>query len=83
MNRKLFKFHYKVRYKNIGAENEICAVTLVNPIDAGKISPNRHEISEIKSVDLPAFIIDLKENKNQYTPWLFFAVERMIEGQLL
>jgi isopentenyl-diphosphate delta-isomerase len=79
----LFKFRYKAEYKNVGAENEICAVVAVNNTDGAKLSPNPNEVSEMKSMDLRAFMDDLKENKNRYTPWLMFAVEHMIERQLL
>ncbi len=43
--------------------SEICAVSVVNTIDTANISPNRNEISEIRSVDLPSFMDDLREDK--------------------
>ena len=46
--------------------SEICAVSVVNTIDTANISPNRNEISEIKSVALPSFMNDLTEDKTVY-----------------
>jgi isopentenyldiphosphate isomerase len=46
--------------------SEICAVSVVNTIDTANISPNRNEISEIRSVDLPSFMDDLRQDKKVY-----------------
>ena len=46
--------------------SEICAVSVVNTMDTANISPNRNEISEIRSVDLPSFMDDLREDKKVY-----------------
>jgi isopentenyl-diphosphate delta-isomerase len=79
----LFKFRYHVKYKNIGSENEICAVTMANNIDTDRILLNDSEISAVKTISFPLLMEDLKKNKHLYTPWLTLAVERiMIHSEL-
>jgi isopentenyl-diphosphate Delta-isomerase len=73
----LFKFHYKVRYKDIGIENEICAVMMVNGIDKEKIFPRDGEISGIKTIAPHTLMNDLLRDRNRYTPWLILALEHM------
>lgn len=73
----LFKFHYKVRYGNIGTENEICAVMVVNGVDTDKIFLDSNEISEIEPINLHVLMDDFRKNKQIYTPWLILAIERM------
>ncbi len=73
----LFKFQYYVRYGEIGSENEICAVTIVDNIDTDKLSINREEISTVKTMSLQALMEDLAKNKEMYTPWLILAMENM------
>jgi isopentenyl-diphosphate delta-isomerase len=73
----LFKFRYFVRYKNIGAENEICGVIMVNGIDTGRIFPDSNEISDIKFISTQVLIEDFKKNGNEYTPWLILAMNHM------
>lgn len=73
----LFKFRYHVRYKNVGSENEICAVAVANNIETDRILLNDNEISAIKTISLSSLMEDLKKNKHLYTPWLILAVEQM------
>jgi isopentenyl-diphosphate delta-isomerase len=79
----LFKFRYYVRYKNIGAENEICGVTVAEGIDIGKIFPDSKEISDIKFVSKQVLINDFRKNENKYTPWLILAMNHMNTRQIL
>ena len=73
----LFKFHYKVRYKNTGIENEICAVMMVNGINKEKVFPSRSEISDIKTIAPQTLMNDFLRDRNKYTPWLILALEHM------
>lgn len=75
--RYLFKFRYKTGYKNIGTENEICAVTAVNGIDPYEIFADRNEVSDVKTVNFKRLADDLMLNGNEYTPWLILALEHM------
>ena len=79
----LFKFHYTVGYRDIGAENEICAITEVKGIESGWIFPDPDEISEIRTIAPGLLIGEMAENRDIYTPWLIIAVERMRENGFL
>jgi isopentenyl-diphosphate Delta-isomerase len=79
----LFKFRYYVSYKNIGTENEICGVTMVDSINTGKIFPDSKEISDIKFINKRVLIDDFRKNENQYTPWLILAIAHMNKRQIL
>jgi len=67
-----------VKYKNIGSENEICAVTVADNIDTDRILLDESEISAVKTISFPLLLEDLKKNKHLYTPWLTLAAERMM-----
>ena len=77
----LFKFRYHARYKDIGAEHEICAVTAVSGIDAETLTPDRDEISEIRTIRLNALMDEISKDSDSYTPWLVLAILR--RGQSL
>lgn len=79
--RYLFKFHYKVGYRDKGTENEICAVTRVDGIDERDLSPAPSEISEIRTIRLDDLARETEgsRNRHEYVPWLILAVERMSE----
>jgi len=79
----LFKFRYKAGYKNIGAENEICAVIAVNNTDGAKLSPNHNEVSEMKSMDLRAFMDDLKENEQGSREFIYALVREALENRTM
>ena len=72
----LFKFHYQISYKNIGSENEICAVLKVKI--SNKISPNPEEISDYKWMDIENFKKDLNKNPEKYAPWLKIGFEKYL-----
>lgn len=79
----LFKFQYRVGYMDIGAENEICAVTATKSVEAAMLIPDPEEISEIKVIDLQSLVRDMQVNGHIYAPWLVLAVEHMAERNLL
>jgi isopentenyl-diphosphate delta-isomerase len=79
----LFKFHYAARYKDIGSENEICAVTIVNGIDGERLFPNTDEISDIRYITMGKLIDGLVRNRDHYTPWLRLAAEHMKKEGML
>ena len=70
------KFKYSVRYKNIGAENEICAI-LAGSIGNKKIKPNKKEIADWKWIDLKRVKVDIRKNSKKYTPWLKIGLKRI------
>jgi len=62
------KFQYKSRYKNIGSENEICAV-LAGRYN-GVVNPNPGEIAEWKWIEIKSLKKEITKNPQHYTPWL-------------
>lgn len=67
----LFKFQYQARYKDIGSENELCAV-FIGKTDA-PISANPAEIAQWQYIDLPTLDRQLQTRPYLYTPW--FQIE--------
>lgn len=74
----LFKFRYHIRYKDVGAENEICAV-LSATLDS--IFPNEDEVSEYKFISIDALARDVKLNEQHYAPWFLIAFEKWLGMQ--
>jgi isopentenyl-diphosphate delta-isomerase len=79
----LFKFQYHAKYKDVGSENEICAVTLVRGVDTGTIFPNRAEIASVRTITQRALAEDITKNPGAYTPWLILALEHINEQGLI
>ena len=69
------KFQYQSRYKNVGSENEVCAL-LVGRYD-GKVKPNPDEIDSYEWVDFEELKKDVKENPKKYTPWLMIGLKKI------
>jgi isopentenyl-diphosphate delta-isomerase len=78
-----FKFRYRAEYRNIGTEQEICAVTIVRGVTADAFLPNRSEISAVRTADLKALIDEIRGDGKQYTPWLILALEHISERPIL
>jgi isopentenyl-diphosphate delta-isomerase len=75
--RYLFKFRYNARYKNIGSENEICAVTVVDDVDDNRMVPDRNEISDVRAVAMQDLLDEVRGDRTDFTPWLILALEHM------
>ena len=73
----LFKFQYKIGYKDLGTEHEICAVLKVSGIDPDVINPNNEEISEVKFVDPQILLNKFSDNKMSYAPWFILAMKHL------
>lgn len=71
----LFKFHYQAKYKDIGSENEMCAL-LVGKYN-GKVKPNKQEVADYKWISLDELKKDIKKNPSKYAPWLKIALEKI------
>ena len=69
----LTKFQYQARYKNIGSENEVCAL-LVGKYN-GQVAPNPKEVAEWKWIDIKTLKKDLAKNPKKYCPWLKIALK--------
>lgn len=67
------KFQYEASYKNIGSENEVCAL-LIGEYD-GDIRVNNREVKTFKWIDLETLEDELSINSSKYAPWLKSALE--------
>lgn len=63
------KFFYWARYKNIGSENEICAL-LIGKHNSQKIRPSSKEIADWRWINLNELRKNIRQNPKKYTPWL-------------
>ena len=77
------KFQYRAPYKDVGSENEMCAI-LVGEYN-GKIKANPKEIADWKWVDIDKLQDDFGKNPGRYVPWLKIGLKRYlkIKGEAL
>jgi len=71
------KFQYQAQYKNVGSENEFCAI-LVGEYNSGQIKKNYKEVVAYKWVDINALKNDFKKNPYKYAPWLKIGLKRYL-----
>lgn len=71
------KFRYKAKYKNIGAEKEICAILFGKY--SGPIKPNRKEVSDLRWIKIAELKKDISENPERYTPWLKIGFKKLLK----
>jgi isopentenyl-diphosphate delta-isomerase len=69
----LNKFQYQAQYKDIGSENEVCAV-LVGHYQ-GKVEPAPEEAADFKWISLAELKKDIVKNPDRYTPWFKIALK--------
>ncbi len=77
-----FKFQYKIGYKNVGTEHEICAVTIVRGVNFDSIKPNSDEISEIMPVDPGLLRKEFGRRKDHYAPWFVLAIDHLAKQSI-
>lgn len=75
----LFKFQYSARYKDIGSENELCAV-LAGKCNDVKINADPKEIAEFKFIGIKEIEKDIERNPGDYTPWFRMELKRVVES---
>ena len=63
----LYKFQYQAHYKNVGSENELCAVYIGQSNDVPIV--NDTEIAEWKYISMDELDSQLAKNPDQFTPW--------------
>jgi len=71
--RMIDKFVYQAKYKNIGSENEMCAILIGRYSGDIKVDPK--EVAEFKWVD--PYKIDL--SKDYYAPWFKKGLKLLLE----
>lgn len=73
----LFKFKYKARFQNKGAEHELCSV-FIGISDQIPVV-NETEIAEWKYIPIKQISTELSVNPDHYSPWFKMEWERMME----
>lgn len=68
------KFQYQAPYKNIGSENELCAVLI--GVYNGSVAANPKEVEEWRWVGFKDLLSDVNENPDKYTPWFKIELEK-------
>lgn len=67
------KFYYQSVYKNVGSEEEICAI-LKGQYD-GKIIPNPDEIADYRWIKMKDLKKEMKQNPEAFAPWFIKTIE--------
>jgi isopentenyl-diphosphate delta-isomerase len=70
------KFFYQARYKNIGSENEICAL-LIGKYNSPKIKSDSKEIADWRWINLKELKKDIRKDPRKYTPWLKIDLKKI------
>jgi len=70
------KYQYQAKYKNVGSENEVCAL-LIGTCSPKKIKPNKREIADWRWSDLKKLKKEIKKNPRKYTPWLKIDLKKL------
>jgi isopentenyl-diphosphate delta-isomerase len=70
-------FQYHEKYKDIGAENEICAI-LVGDYN-GEVHPVAEEVADYKWMSIRDVLDDMAKNADKYTIWFKIELDRLIE----
>lgn len=72
----LGKFQYQAKYKNIGSENEICAVLVGQYTKGDKIRPDPNEVADWRWLDFKELQNDIAKHPERYSPWFGIAIKR-------
>jgi len=74
----LYKFQYRAKYKNIGTENEVCAVLFGHT--QGEPLANPDEVNNTKWVKWNELLKDVTNGADQiYTPWFLMEIQHLNE----
>ncbi len=71
------KFQYQAQYKDVGSENELCAI-LTGEYN-GKIKSNIKEVASWKWIDVNKVKGDFKKNPDKYTPWFKTGLKKYLK----
>lgn len=73
----LFKFRYHARYRDLGAEHELCSIYAA--VDDGPVAVNVNEIDETDWTAPDELDAALAERPDGYSPWLLLEWPRIRE----
>lgn len=71
------KFQYQAKYRDVGSENEMCAILVGEYND--KIKANPKEIADWKWVDIDKLRDDFRKNPGRYVPWSKIGLKRYLK----
>lgn len=71
------KFQYQAQYKDVGSENEVCAI-LIGEYN-GKIRSDIKEVANWKWISLDKLKADFKKNPDKYTPWFKIGLRKYLK----
>ena len=71
----VYKFSYRVKFGELGSENELCSVYLGRADQM--YSANASEIAEAKFLSVEALQSALQTNPDKFTPWFKMEWERL------
>lgn len=71
----VYKFAYQARYRDVGAEHEMCSVYLGE--SAGEVRANRNEIAAIQWLDAATVDRQLEDDSAPFTPWFRMEWQRL------
>ncbi len=72
----LGKFFYEEKYKNIGAEKELCALLVGEYSSFVKV--NKKEVAQVKWVNFGFLLEDIKRHSGKYSPWFRISLEKFL-----
>ncbi len=75
----LTKFQYQDKYKDIGSENEMCALLEGHCKEDIKINPNPDEVADFRWISIEELKGEILENADKFTPWLKIALKEYIK----
>ena len=64
----LYKFIYQARFKNVGAEHELCWVYAGKSLDPVRANPN--EVADWRFLTPAQVVQELADNEARYSPWM-------------
>ncbi len=70
---RLFDFRYKAAYRDIGSENELCDVFVLEGIREGRVALRPDEISECRFLSLEKVADEAERAPEGLTPWFLIA----------
>lgn len=76
--RVIGKFHYQASYRNIGSENEVCAILIGKCRE--RIKPSLKEIAIWRWINLKELKEDTVNNPNKYAPWLKIGLRNFLRS---
>ena len=72
------KFQYHASFKDIGSENEICAI-LIGKYN-GKVKPNPKEVADWRWIEIEKLKQEMAQNPSKFTPWFKIGLKRILSN---